>query len=442
MVAIYHLSAKLLSRKSGRSATAAAAYRAGEKIEDQRTGAIHDYTRKRGVEHAELVMPSTSTWWPSRAELWNAVETKNKRGDAQVARELDIALPAELNDDQRCALAKQFAQHIADQYSLAVDVAIHAPDRKGDQRNHHAHLLLTTNRIEGNGLGNKAREWDVVARAMTKEAERATNPIEELRATWSALANQALERAGLGTKIDHRTLEAQGLDRAPTTHLGVAATGYERRTGEPSRRRIDWQEEAMRRLQIAREAGELERQVKTIDQAIIDLSGDLRAARRERDQLQAERQRQAGVERGRQVEQERQRRIEDGIERPVGKKNGVKAFDLERQRRIEALPTVAKTRAGAAYVLALRGQEAIKTAGGDAGCVDWVEVERAAIRESIVEHDQEGPDVLAAILKYSPAAADPDRHEVVRGHVAGAAAAAAAERERGRGVDDDGLELN
>ena len=111
---IYHFSAKLISRKAGRSATAAAAYRAGEKIIDERTGEIHDYAKKRGIDHNELILPSTTDWRPTRAELWNAVEAKNKRADAQVAREFVIALPDELDASQRKQLALSVAREIAD----------------------------------------------------------------------------------------------------------------------------------------------------------------------------------------------------------------------------------------------------------------------------------------------------------------------------------------
>ena len=124
-MAIYHLSAQIISRKSGRSSTAAAAYRAGVEITDQRTGEVHDYTRKRGIESADIVMPSGSTWSPTRVELWNTVEAKNKRADAQVAREFLVALPDELDAGQRRRLAVDFAQELADRYGIAALSLIH-----------------------------------------------------------------------------------------------------------------------------------------------------------------------------------------------------------------------------------------------------------------------------------------------------------------------------
>ena len=291
-MAIYHLSAQIISRKAGRSSTAAAAYRACEKIVDQRTGEVHDFTRKRGMESADIVMPSGSTWQPDRAELWNAVEAKNKRADAQVAREFLVALPDELDAGQRRRLAVDFAQELADHYGIAADVAIHAPGKDGDQRNHHAHILTTTNRIEGDGFGNKVRELDLVAHNMGGGVGKA-NEIDRIRARWAELANERLREHGHEARIDHRTLEAQGIDREPTQHLGPTATAIERRTGEASRKRQDFDQDIADRLAKAKAAGELERFGQKIDQAIIDVSGDLTAAKAERARQQEQAERQA-----------------------------------------------------------------------------------------------------------------------------------------------------
>lgn len=287
-MAIYHFSAKIISRKTGRSATAAAAYRAGVEITDKRTGELHDYTRKAGVASADIIMPSDSTWSPERSELWNAVEAKNKRGDAQVAREFLVALPDELSPDERRRLAVDFAQEIADRYGIAADVAIHAPDQKGDSRNHHAHILTTTNRVQDQGFGNKARELDLVAHNKDKGTFGHANEIERLRARWSDLANDRLREAGVEARIDHRTLEAQGIEREPTKHLGPTATAIERRTGESSRRRQDFDQAVTERLTRAKELGQLERERDTLQSSILDLSGDLAAAKTERDRMASE----------------------------------------------------------------------------------------------------------------------------------------------------------
>ena len=234
-MAIFHLSASIISRKAGRSSTAAAAYRSGEKIVDERTGEIHDYERKRGVEHSEIIVPSGMDA-PERKDLWNAVEYKNKRADAQVAREITLALPHELTPGQRKELAQEFANSLANKYSLAVDLAIHAPGREGDTRNHHAHILMTTNRFEGiqNGeivLGNKVRELDMIASAKAEKGK--VNEIEIIREEWAHACNMALDRAGELVRVDNRSLSAQGIEREPTIHLGPAAAGIERR-GEAS----------------------------------------------------------------------------------------------------------------------------------------------------------------------------------------------------------------
>ena len=281
-MAIYHLSAKIISRKTGRSATAAAAYRAGEEITDLRTGEIHDYRQKRGVEHAEIILPSGVEWTPDRAELWNAVEAKNKRADAQVAREFVVALPDELDYDQRRQLALGLARHIADTYRVATDLAIHVPGREGDHRNHHAHILTSTNTLNPDGsFGNKARALDLVAHNMGGGVGTA-NAIDTLRQTWADLANQALERAGRAERIDHRSLEAQGIDRAPTQHLGPAVSGLVRRGADSEvARRMD--EEANARLFAAREMGRIERELAESDRSILDLSGDLEKAKADRD---------------------------------------------------------------------------------------------------------------------------------------------------------------
>jgi len=196
---------------------------------DDRQGLSHDYRRRRGVIHSEIVMPASAKGWtPTREELWNAVEAKNKRADAQLARELEIALPAELSADERRGAALAMALYIADRYSVAVDVALHAPGVNGDNRNYHAHLMFTTNRVDGAGFGNKARELDFIA---TKKAggKDAPNEIDGLRRIWADIANAALEKAGLDIRIDHRSNEARGIDAEPTQHVGVDGTAMDRK---------------------------------------------------------------------------------------------------------------------------------------------------------------------------------------------------------------------
>lgn len=287
-MAIYHLSVKTVSRSAGRSATAAAAYRAGVEITDERTGEIHDYTRKGGVESAELVLPACAPEWAAdRAALWNAAEQAETRKNSTVAREFEIALPEELSPAERQRLARDLAREIVERHGCAADVAIHAPGKEGDNRNHHAHILLSTRRLGPEGFTEKTRELD----------DQKTGPqiVTQWRERFASLQNERLREAGIEARVDHRTLEAQGIDREPTRHLGPAATGYERRTGEPSRKRLDFEAEVADRLTRAKEAGELERQGRQIDRGILDLSGDLEAAKRERDRQPAPEVKQAAA---------------------------------------------------------------------------------------------------------------------------------------------------
>jgi hypothetical protein len=222
-MATYFLAVSSISRAHGRTSTAAAAYRAGERVEDTRTGEIHDYTRRRGVEHSEIVTPAgtEASWARDRGHLWNAAEHAERRKDAKVAREVTIGLPHELSAPERAAAAREFAQTIADRHQVAVDLAIHAPDRRGDQRNHHAHLLITTRRLETDKLGAKTRELDVI--------QTAGPHVEHWRSSWADIANRALERAKIPAEIDHRSYERQGVDREPEPKQGPIATALQRR---------------------------------------------------------------------------------------------------------------------------------------------------------------------------------------------------------------------
>lgn len=231
-MAIFHCTTKPIARSAGRSSVAAAAYRSGSELVDQRTGVIHDYTRRAGVVSAEIIMPDGGT--ADRSQLWNAAEAAEKRKDSRTAREWIIALPAELDEASRKELAHDFAQELADRYGVAVDVAIHRPDQEGDQRNHHAHLLTTTRQVSrgenGIELGRKTDlEMGDKDRAKAGIEGRSAHDIEQLRERWADLANRALERKGRGERIDHRSLAAQGIDREATTHLGPVATDMERR---------------------------------------------------------------------------------------------------------------------------------------------------------------------------------------------------------------------
>jgi ATP-dependent exoDNAse (exonuclease V) alpha subunit len=225
-MALYHLSVKTISRRTGRSATGAAAYRAGVRITDERTGLVHDYRRRGGVVHRELFTPAEApAWAQDRAALWNAAEQAERRQDATVAREVEIALPHELNPAQRLALARAFSQALSERHGMAVDLTIHAPHR-GDPRNQHAHLLCSTRRLAANGFTEKTREWEnrQPAKGLTGQ-----QVVVHWRQTWEQQANQALERAGYEPRLDHRSLQVQGLERVPQIHHGPKVAALERR---------------------------------------------------------------------------------------------------------------------------------------------------------------------------------------------------------------------
>jgi ATP-dependent exoDNAse (exonuclease V) alpha subunit len=287
-VAIYHLSVKPITRASGRSATAAAAYRSAGRITDHTSGEVFDYTRKRGVDHREIVLPTAAAkrdinWARDREALWNAAERAENRSNSRVAREYEIALPHELTKAARLELVRSFANDLANRYGVAVDFSIHKPHRKGDERNHHAHVLTTTRVIEPGGFGAKsAIEWSEANRRKAG-LKPAKQEITELRERWAVLTNQALEHAQRKERVDHRTLEAQGIDREPTKHLGPALAGILER-GERSWVAQRWHEEANERLRLAKEAGLLEREHRQVTQRILDLTQDLPGALRQREQ--------------------------------------------------------------------------------------------------------------------------------------------------------------
>lgn len=196
-MAIFHLSAKLMGRSSGRSVVAAAAYRSGSRLVDERSGQVFDYTRK-AVEHAEIIAPGGSPAWVyDRQQLWNRVEATEKRKDAQLARELEIALPRELTPEARLDLLRGFVREHFTRRGMIADCAIHCPKAADGQPAPHAHILLTLRPVEGDAFGKKAREWNDVAQ------------LEQWRAQWAGAANAALERAAVAARVDHRSLHAQ-----------------------------------------------------------------------------------------------------------------------------------------------------------------------------------------------------------------------------------------
>ena len=213
-MAIYHFSAQMIKRSTGRSSVGAAAYRAGENIYDERTGLNHDYTRKQGVEHREIVAPlNAPEWTTDRNKLWNEVEKTERRKDAQTAREINIALPKELDRENQIQLIKGYVQDQFVDKGMIADIAIH--DTK--EGNPHAHIMLTTRPIDQEGFGKKNRDWN------RKEE------LEKWREEWADHTNRSLEKANVKERIDHRSLEAQGIDRIPQIHVGPHANAMEKK---------------------------------------------------------------------------------------------------------------------------------------------------------------------------------------------------------------------
>ena len=240
-VALYSASVKPVSRSSGRSATAAAAYRNAERITDERTGEVHDYSRRSGVDFVESFAPVGMVPQAS-AELWNRAEAAEVRKNARVAREVLVALPHELDQVQRRELAKSIAQGVADRYGTAGTLAVHHPDREGDNRNHHVHILMTTRRLDASGqLGEKTRELD--------DVKQGPQEVEWIREMIEVRTNQALERAGSDARVDRRSLveqraaaldagdteRAAQLDRPATIHEGPRVTQIRREAARAGR---------------------------------------------------------------------------------------------------------------------------------------------------------------------------------------------------------------
>ena len=216
-MAIYHLSAKVFSRSKSHSAVAAAAYRSGEKLYDKRQDKTLYYTRKQHVHHVEILAPGHAPdWVEDREALWNNVEAVEKRKDAQVAREIEVALPRELSGTARKTLVRDFVKNELVSQGMVADVAIHTSNARDGETNPHAHILLPTREITEQGFGKKNRNWN------------RKDSLQYWRARWADYSNRYLREANSNARIDHRTLEAQGIDRTPTKHLGKEAAALEK----------------------------------------------------------------------------------------------------------------------------------------------------------------------------------------------------------------------
>lgn len=206
-MSIYHFHAQVISRKAGRSSVAAAAYRSGEKMVDKHTGIIHDYRKRKGVFHSEIMLPPNApAAFLDRQTLWQEVEKAEKRKDSQVAREINIALPSQLTHEQQIKLAQDFVRDNFVNQGMIADLCVHDLDKK----NPHFHVMLTTRSVDSSGFTTKNRDWN----------ER--DLLKIWREKWADYANFELEKYGHSERIDHRTLAAQGIDREPQIHHGPA----------------------------------------------------------------------------------------------------------------------------------------------------------------------------------------------------------------------------
>lgn len=224
MAGYFHLSIKMIGRSDGRSAVACAAYRSGQKLEDERYAKTHDYAPRRGITRtAILAPPDAPEWGLDRQALWNRVEAAEKRKDAQLAREIELGLPHQLAAAEMAAMVETFITEQLIPRGMIVDYAIHSPNRAGDERNWHAHLMTTLRPLEGGNL-SRLKDRD----ACTPEM------VQQWREAWAEIQNRTFERMqirdgdGRILRVDHRSYEARGIDREPTQHMGVLATAMER----------------------------------------------------------------------------------------------------------------------------------------------------------------------------------------------------------------------
>lgn len=222
----HHTSVKAFSRAKGHSAVAAAAYRSGDELVDERTGEIHDYSRKSGTDESFIIAPKDAPdWVTDRSKLWNEAERIETRKNAQVGREVLVALPLELSHEERVELVAEYVDTVFTKKGIVADVAMHDVE----SQNPHAHIMFTNRAIDLEGFVEKEKQ----PKDRKKYFEARKEELAEIRETWSELAN--LKLAGIGSEftIDHRSYRDRGIDQAPTTHLGKAAHGLHKRN-EPS----------------------------------------------------------------------------------------------------------------------------------------------------------------------------------------------------------------
>ena len=236
-MALFSMRVQQIKRSNGQSPIAAAAYRAGERLHDERQGMTHDYSRKSGVVHKEIMLPENAPGWArklSRESLWNMVDKMERRKDSQTAREIRIMIPRELDPASRVRVVREFVQANFTAKGMIADVCWHNKVASDGQEQPHAHVMLTMRPLTAEGFGNKSRhDWVPCPTGRTHADGRPvmveSNPhswnsaayYENCRADWEARANAALDAAGSAERIDRRSYLERGLSRLPEPYLGL-----------------------------------------------------------------------------------------------------------------------------------------------------------------------------------------------------------------------------
>lgn len=212
-MAIYHFSAKVISRASGSSAVASAAYRSADRLHDDRLDRYHDFSNKAGVVHSEVMLPEGAPErLGDRSRLWNEVEATELRKDAQLSREVEFAIPREMNQQQGIELARDFVRTEFVERGMIADLNVHWDIGADGLAKPHAHVMLTMRGVDENGFGAKVREWNK------------TELVQEWREAWETHVNERLSSLDIDARIDHRSLEAQGIELEPQNKIGPAAS--------------------------------------------------------------------------------------------------------------------------------------------------------------------------------------------------------------------------
>lgn len=211
-MAIYHFSAKVISRASGSSAVASAAYRSAERLHDDRLDRSHDFTNKAGVVHSEVMLPEGAPErLGDRSTLWNEVEATELRKDAQLSREVEFAIPREMNQQQGIELARDFVQAEFVDKGMIADLNVHWDIGADGLAKPHVHVMLTMREVNKDGFGAKVRDWNK------------SELVCQWRESWADHVNERLAELDIEARVDHRSLEAQGIGLEPQSKIGAAA---------------------------------------------------------------------------------------------------------------------------------------------------------------------------------------------------------------------------